>query len=463
MVDLKKWVGESLAVQRGIKSISLSELDLVKSWILESMKMTPTNPIPLGIIADIGRILTSSFSISDSKPIFDTSMSKALSAYEEHFLGRILSDYRLERYRELLLRMTHDQQVKGIALVLDQIISRLKCTFESPVASSISNFIVLASSKSLHESFLEALGGPLQSQLENYSKLANAAKQQGSILSDAEIYILENLDVLTTSSQRLAINMVADAAQKMSQWFPHRTQQVRDRGSISTNITDENNYPIGGYAGISTQGSLESLVGSELIYMDPTSSIDMFDIRFISNELLKFTRNDSVHHRERRNIFIFFDRDLHTTKKKDPELPFQRLILWMAGILSGVQKTIKWLDTSELKIHLIFDPKLEDQMNIMSLLLREHIKTETAIVGLGSWGDYRDQIEATSKRSLVDILWVYANEALELELDDEGQYLVQKIEIQKNPRLRTESKTLEFDASLIDWATLFSKAFQSMV
>ena len=65
----------------------------------------------------------------------------------------------------------------------------------------------------------------------------------------------------------------------------------QSEGDAPTQLEEESAFPVGGFSSISTVGSLENLVTSELIYMDdpndPASERpDQFDVRFVEGDLL---------------------------------------------------------------------------------------------------------------------------------------------------------------------------------
>ena len=57
---------------------------------------------------------------------------------------------------------------------------------------------------------------------------------------------------------------------------------------MPTRVLDEDQYPVGGYTSISTRGSIESLLHSQLAYMEPESP-DLFDMKFVRDELFYYS------------------------------------------------------------------------------------------------------------------------------------------------------------------------------
>ena len=71
------------------------------------------------------------------------------------------------------------------------------------------------------------------------------------------------------------------------------------RYSVATNIMEEDHYPIGGFTSISNRGTVESMVRSELAYIDEGMRPDLFDIKFARNELLFYSRDENQFLRRR--------------------------------------------------------------------------------------------------------------------------------------------------------------------
>ena len=53
-------------------------------------------------------------------------------------------------------------------------------------------------------------------------------------------------------------------------------------------VLDEDTYPVGGFASISTKGSVESLLHSQLAYMEREAELrpDLFDVKYLRERAL---------------------------------------------------------------------------------------------------------------------------------------------------------------------------------
>ncbi|PKL44254.1 MAG: hypothetical protein CVV41_06355 [Candidatus Riflebacteria bacterium HGW-Riflebacteria-1] len=67
---------------------------------------------------------------------------------------------------------------------------------------------------------------------------------------------------------------------------------------------EPNVLPLGGYEELSNKGNLSSLVPSELAYIDESMAFDLFDYKFIENQLTYFKRDTGAVFRIRRDVLI---------------------------------------------------------------------------------------------------------------------------------------------------------------
>ncbi|MCA9696911.1 MAG: hypothetical protein KC431_05250, partial [Myxococcales bacterium] len=305
------WVAAGLCLQRGA-SIDAAVLTMVLPWLDATLEILALLP-PLGVIADIGRLLTRApFDIARSTPVADPALREAVDAYEEHVLGRLAADYRLELARDALLRLDESLRPAAVAVFAEQVLARLRCAdnFDSPGPAAIRRVLHRHGSELLElagEVLAVSEDDPMREELQTrYIELARGARQCGALIGDVELFTLENHEALRNPSQRLAMAQIAEAAQAVERGLPVRVRRSEaSRGRTPTRVEDESAYPIGGYSSISTIGGIESLVSSELIYMNPPHEraagiVDLFDVRWAAGELLKYTRDESVHTRERR-------------------------------------------------------------------------------------------------------------------------------------------------------------------
>jgi hypothetical protein len=429
------WVAAGLALMRGATP-NTELFDLVRPWVeatLDELALLP----PVGVVGDIGRLLARApFDIAKSERVADPELRAAVDSYEEHVLGRLSADIQLEAARDALLRLDVGLRAAATAVFTEQVLARIhdarrKSGFDAPGPAAIRRVLHRHSFELLElgEYVLDHTEHePLRHELADaYTDLAHAARSCGALVGDVELYTLENLEALRSPSLRLAMAQIAEAAQAIERSLPVRVRRSdASRGRTPTRVEDESAYPIGGYASISTSGGIESLVSSELIYMAAPEerqggNIDLFDVRWASGELLMYTRDESVHTRERRTVNFVLMPDLDSARVKDTDVPFQRIVVALGGVIAGVRKLCAWLDEAELGLNLFLvaapstagraaTQPLSAEAELARLLLREFIESGiTTVVEVRDADEARLRAQEAAQIGGSDLVWLLAS------------------------------------------------------
>jgi hypothetical protein len=211
--------------------------------------------------------------------------------------------------------------------------------------------------------------------------LAKAARRTRELLSDAEVFVVENIAALKGLGPRVALAQLAEVAQAVDEKLPSRVRgHAFEDGEAPTGLEEDSAYPVGGFSSIGTSGSLENLVTSELIYMEEGGAEplrpDLFDVRFVENELLYYTRDESVAVRKKRALVLVFDGSLARARVLDGGERYQRLVWALGSVTALVRKLSQWLDTEALRFELVFpaqrgEQPLAEEQGVLELLLRE--------------------------------------------------------------------------------------------
>src|SRR5262249_54150544 len=137
-----------------------------------------------------------------------------------------------------------------------------------------------------------------------------------------------------------------------------RVLPLARRMEVPTRILDEDTYPVGGFTSISNRGSVESLLHSQLAYMEPDNAErpDLLGIKFLRDELLSYARDENLFLRRRRTFIVAFDEDLVDARFKDAksDLEYQRIVMLLALVCVVVRKLTEWLSTDALTFEFIF-------------------------------------------------------------------------------------------------------------
>lgn len=114
--------------------------------------------------------------------------------------------------------------------------------------------------------------------------------------------------------------------------------------------------PSGGFAELSRRGTIESLVRSELLWMDakPTESQlpgDLFDLKYAQQELLYYARDDNEPPTHQPiNIIITGLQHLATCSAKSASAPFQRRIVYLGLLAALIDTAIARHGSSNVRI-----------------------------------------------------------------------------------------------------------------
>src|SRR5207248_6066964 len=139
-----------------------------------------------------------------------------------------------------------------------------------------------------------------------------------------DVFELEHRTALDDLSQRLALRQVLQAAQQFEQGLPqHRIRPLAGRQEVPTRVLDEDTYPVGGFSSLSTRGSVESLLYSQLAFMEEQERPDLFDVKYLRDELLYYARDENNFLRRRRTFAFVLFPDLVQAHFKDADLPWQ--------------------------------------------------------------------------------------------------------------------------------------------
>jgi hypothetical protein len=390
----------------------------VGPWIVATMGERLDLP-PLGVIGDLGALLFgASLRTGMAVPGDDPALAAALRRYEDAVLGRLAVDGRLTSAGFAVARLPREMHAQAVGILVAGVLKRIE--FDGGV--ELQPGVVRQLTEKKPEEALQRGYAILRDDAdvrrqltEGYAALARCAQKARDLVGDADLFALENLVVLGSLTQRLAIADVLRAQEAISEPIPRRLpRRRRKEGDVASKLEDESVYPVGGFSSVSTSGSLENLVTSELIYMDPpgakgASDVDLFDMRYVEGELLYYTRDEAIFVRRRRLVILALAPDLVRSRVKDRHLPWQRIVLVLGVVLVVTKKLVELLGEEALEIRVVFleDEKgmpLAEEKALAELMLREWRDKGMADVVTSTWTDVATLAAASARRALVEVV-----------------------------------------------------------
>ncbi len=361
-----------------------SAVRAVLTWTLEIV--AGGQPLlPTGMIADFGHVAYGSQ--TEVKRQKDAVAVPGvppglLRTYEDHVLGKFYADATVERASDAMRRYQGRDRDKGLAYFVKQFRERAGLggveLSPGPVRTLIDG-----SAEDLLRRGWESLStkGPRPELLALYEQTTAASRRMAEVLAPADIDALEKRTALAEMGQYVAHRQVVLLAHRLEELLPKRkVKPLANRREVPTRVLDEDTYPVGGFTSISNKGSVESLLHSQLAYIEPDPALrpDLFDVKYVRDELYYYSRDENQFLRRRRTFVFALMPDLVKSRFKDPDLPAQRIVLVLAAVVTLVRRLADWLSTEALRFEVVFvepaDGKtLAHESDLCETLFREEI------------------------------------------------------------------------------------------
>jgi hypothetical protein len=395
--EARRFVLQGLWLQRVLTPAAATVRPALE-WALELASGGDPLP-PIGFVADLGQVAFG----SGQEPRRDSAAVPGLAAglvrtYEDRVLGKLYADWTFERAADALRHYQGRNRAVGLAFLINQL--RFRAGFEGVSLSPavLKGLLDRPADELLARGWQELdRTGAMPLLVGLYETLIAAVRNSAELLGPEDIFELEHGTALAQFSQRVALRQVLQAAARLAAALPRqRVRPLARRQDVPTRALDEDTYPVGGLASISTRGSIESLLHSQLAYMEKDERPDLFEVRYLRDELLYYSRDENQFLRQRRTFVFAQFPDLAATRFKDAELPWQRVVLLLALLLTAVRKLTEWLSTDALVFDFLFlEPGAEEPLlrerGLLEMLLREQIANGTVVVArlpagrLASW------------------------------------------------------------------------------
>ena len=413
--EAREYVLQGLWLQRVVHPTA-TLVRPVLEWSLEIASGGQPLP-PVGFVADLGNVVYGHDRGRQSKdhPEVPGWPHALASSYEDYLLGKVYADWSFERATDALRRYTGRDQAKGLAYVVKQLRERAGIGGVDLSPAVLRGMIPTPGEELLAQGYTSLTEkGPMPLLVRQYEALVSAARRLAEVLGPEDVIALEQRTALADMGQYVAHPQILQMTARLESHLPPRPPRpLVGRKEVPTRVMDEDQYPVGGYSSLSTRGSIESLLHSQLAYMEPEGP-DLFDLKFVRDELFYYSRDENQFLRRRRAFVFAFYPDLVTARFKDADLPTQRIVLVMSTVLTLVRRLIDWLSTDALRFEALFvrsgaDRPLGDEAELLQLLLREPIERGAAEV---RWVESTAAVEqfltAQSRHSQVHCLSVSA-------------------------------------------------------
>lgn len=379
--EARRWLLQSLWLQR----LTPPSPDRVAPTLLTAYRIAADGVplLPLGILADFSSILISSEHATRPRQSATKQWPSHLArSYEDHVLGKLFIHPEIERAADALRRYTPVERVQGFAFVQRQLFAQHALAGLEIAPGILRNMATDSPEDLLREGYAsleqQALHPLLTSQLE---ALIAAFRRAGELLKPEDVQALEQRTALADMTRYVAHRQILRLTAEFEARLPERpVRPLPGRREVPSRIHDEDQYPIGGYSSISNRGSIESLLHSQLAYMEPEGSPDLFDVKFVRDELFYYSRDENQFLRRRRAFGICFDADLVNARVKDPALPAQRGVLALALVLTLIRRLTEWLDHDALQFEAVFGQDQDDDAEIYRIILKDEIDRDVVAI-----------------------------------------------------------------------------------
>jgi hypothetical protein len=431
---------------------------------------------PIGFVADLGHVaLGMDWETRSNRPAVTVPglPINLVRTYEDHVLGKVYADWTFARASDALRRYDKGRdQARGLAFFLNQFRERSGFSGVEFSPGVVTTALETAPEEVLAQGWESLRQDGVQPLLVSlYEALVTAARRTAEVLAPEDVFELESGTALQDLGQRLALRQVLHVAVNLEAALPrHRVRPLARRMEVPTRILDEDTYPVGGFTSISNRGSVESLLHSQLAYMEPKAEHpDLFDIKFLRDELLFYSRDENQFLRRRRTFVLVLHPDLVASRFKDAELPYQRGVLLLALLVVVVRKLSEWLSTDALVFRFIFLPEDDEQplaaeRQLLETILREQITNSTVEVREAASAEQVAKLcTQWSRRSMCHCLNIAVKPA-ELEPEDT---VVTHLQIDgARPALGdmgTEPAVLLSDEPLESWSLTLEQVLQRWI
>lgn len=389
----RRFIVQGLWLIRALPAPAKNQVKAYLEWALEIASSGEPLP-PIGFIADVG---VAAFAMdrgekgqprdATNQPTLPPVLART---YEDHVLGKLYGDWTFERAADALKTyVDRKDRIRGLAFLVARI--RKRTRFGGVLLSpSVIRLLVDASPDETLRAGRESIEthGLMPLLIDLYQGMVDAARRTGEVLTEGDIRALENRIALADPSQQLAHDQIMQVSRVLrTRVSDQKVKPLPNREEVPTRVMDEDSYPVGGFTSISTRGSVESLLHSQLAYMERDARPDLFDIKYLRDELYYYSRDENQFLRRRRSFVFLLFADLIQARFQDPDLPdrelrYQRIILTLGLVHAAIERLVQWLGGDALHFDFVFvsdggPTPLDLEYQLLEMVFLEQIENET--------------------------------------------------------------------------------------
>lgn len=310
-----------------------------------------------------------------------------LRGYEDYVLGRLATDLAFERAADAVLRYRHHDSDRAVAYLIRQIGDRAGLPQIALGLGLLRELTKQSPDTLIREAWRDNQAGVLDDQvLRDHHAVVAAVREAGELVGPEDLFELERGTALAEFGQRVALRQLIQTREELQRAVQRPLAAApRHFYSVATRQVQEDVYPVGGFSSLSNKGTLESLLRTELAYLDDDQRPDLFDVKFVRDELLYYARDENVFLRRRLKLVFLLTPQLAQIRFKDPTLPCQRIVLLLAVVVSVIEQLTEWLGDYALQFHLHWltdhsgTTPLADERELLNMVLGDERENQLVV------------------------------------------------------------------------------------
>lgn len=387
-----------------VTKVSSQTLRAALNWAAEIVG--EGNPLPImGLVSDIGQLGQQG---ADMRGLHTAARPAGVEAgtlrrYEDYVLGKLLADFTIERGLDALERYAGRDRDRATAYMVSRIADRSKLN-GTLINAAVIKTLLSHSDQELDGLIDETRAEPVdESLVEEFGESINRIRNTGELLGSEDVFELERGTAISRFGQRLALRQVLQAMEQIGRAIPKRRPRGMGRQyPVATNILEEDYYPIGGFTSISNRGTVESLLRSELAYIDDGERPDLFDIKWVRDELLYYSRDENQFFRRRLCFMFVLQDDLSQARVKDETAQWQRIVYVLGALLAAVDALKEWLSHDAIRFEFLFlgEQELQDEQLLLETILHDDIEAGFSSVERIAKDELSVRCESNARQSL---------------------------------------------------------------